>query len=383
MPDPYFGGEGPSRNGCIHCGGCMVGCRHNAKNTLVKNYLYLAEKWGAEVLAEAEVRDIRPLPAGQADGARYEIRYRSSTRLLFKPEFSVRARQVVVSAGALGTQRLLFRCREVTGSLPDLSPRLGDRVRTNSEAILGATSRSSEVDYSQGIAITSIFHADRTTTLEPVRYPKGSNLMRLLAGPLISTGSIPMRLLKSLWEIVRRPIDFLRVSVLPGWSEKSTILLVMQTEDNQVKMRLGRHLLTLFRRGLVSQTDEEKPIPTTIPIGHRITRQFAERTNGVPVGSFNEGLFNIPITAHILGGCPVGTDAQSGVVDANFEVHNYPGMYIIDGSVVPANPGVNPSLTITALAEYAMSRIPACPDREVRQPIGVQPALSISDKTPA
>jgi cholesterol oxidase len=375
VPDPFFGGAGPERNGCIHCGGCMVGCRHNAKNTLVKNYLYLAEKWGSEILAEAEVRDIRPLPGEQPDGARYEIHYRSSTRWLYKPGYVVRARQVIVAAGALGTLRLLFRCRDITGSLPGLSPRLGDRVRTNSEAILGATNRTDETDYSQGIAITSIFHADRTTTIEPVRYPKGSSLMRLLAGPLISTGSIPARILKSLWEIISRPIDFLRVSVLPGWAQRSTILLVMQTEDNRVKMRLGRHLLTLFRTGLVTTTDEEKPIPTTIPIGHQITRQFAERTNGIPVGSFNEGLFNIPITAHILGGCPVGTDAQNGVVAADFQVFNYPGLYVIDGSVVPANPGVNPSLTITALAEYALSNMPARADANIRPPIGVQQAI--------
>jgi cholesterol oxidase len=371
VPDPFFQGEGPVRNGCIHCGGCMVGCRYNAKNTLVKNYLYLAEKWGAEILSEAEVRDIRTLAGDQADGARYELAYRSSTAWLVKPEKTIRARNVILSAGALGTLRLLFRCRDITGSMPALSPRLGDQVRTNSEAILGATTRSDSTDFSKGIAITSIFHADRTTTIEPVRYPAGSDLMRLLAGPLLSSGSIAQRLLKSLAHILRHPIDFFRVTIKPGWAKSSTILLVMQTEDNRVKMRLGRHLTTLFRRGLVSETDQEKPIPTQIQVGHQVTREFAAKTDGIALGSFTENLFNVPITAHILGGCPVGLSAEEGVVDLNFEVFNYPGVHIIDGSVVPANPGVNPSLTITALAEYAAHKFPPKPGAPIRKPIGV------------
>ncbi len=358
-PDPFFGGQGPERRGCTHCGGCMVGCRHNAKNTLVKNYLYFAEKWGAEVRAEAEVRDIRPLPAGQPDGARYEVVYRSATAWLVRPERRVRARNVVVSAGTLGTLRLLFRCRDVTGSLPALSPRLGEVVRTNSESLLGSTARGTDTDYSQGIAITSFFKLDEVTSIEPVRYPAGSDLMRLLSGPLISSGSILARLARSAWEILTHAGDFLKVHVLPGWARRSTILLVMQTEDNYVRMRWGRSLFTLFRRGLVSETDPEKPIPTMIPLGHQAAREFARRTNGIPLGSFNESLFNIPITAHILGGCRFGRDASEGVVDLDCQVHGYPGLYVVDGSIVPANPGVNPSLTITALAEYAMSRVPA------------------------
>jgi cholesterol oxidase len=302
VPDPFFDGEGPSRNGCIFCGGCMVGCRYNAKNTLVKNYLYLAEKWGTAVQPEVEVRDIRPLPQGTPDGARYEIEYRSSTAWLLKPRRVVRARNVIVSAGALGSLRLLLRCRDVTRSLPALSALLGDMVRTNSEAILGSTNRTLDTDFSQGIAITSIFNADRVTTIEPVRYPAGSDLMRLLAGPLISHGSIPARILRSIWEIVTHPRDFLKVHVLPGWAKRSTIVLVMQTEDNRVKMRLGRHLLTGFRKGLVSTRDQEKPIPTQIQVGHQVTRDFSQKTGGIPLGSFNEGLFNIPMTAHILGG---------------------------------------------------------------------------------
>ncbi|MBI4772045.1 MAG: GMC family oxidoreductase, partial [Chloroflexi bacterium] len=270
----------------------------------------------------------------------------------------VRARNVVLSAGALGTLRLLFRCRDITHSLPDISPRLGEMVRTNSEALLEVTNRSSRTDYSQGIAITSIFHPDEVTAVEPVRYPAGSSLMRFLGAPMIAAGeAILARWAKSAAEIVLHPIDFLRAYVLPGWAQRTTILLVMQTEDNRVRLRLGRDLFTLFARNLVSQPDVEHGLPAKIEIGHRVTRAFARKTGGIPLGSVNEGLLNIPITAHILGGCPFGADAQSGVLDLNCQIHNYPGLYVVDGSVIPANPGVNPSLTITAFAEYAMSRI--------------------------
>lgn len=358
VPDPYFGGEGPARSGCIHCGGCMVGCQHNAKNTLVKNYLYFAEKRGAEVWAETEVRDVKPLPAPQADGARYEVKMWRSTAHLPHRTWNVRARNVIFSAGALGTLRLLFRCREETRSLANISPCLGTRVRTNSESLLGAINRDTRIDYSQGIAITSIFNADAVTTIEPVRYPAGSSLMRYLAGPMIDGGSLFRRLVKSVVEIVTHPADFARAHVLPGWAERTTILLVMQHEDNSIRLKRGRSLFTFFLKNLVSEADAEKSIPTKIDVGHQVTRTFGKKTNGLALGSVNEGLFNIPITAHILGGCPFGQDAHDGVVDANCQIHNYPGLYVIDGSIVPGNPGVNPSLTITAMAEYAMSRIP-------------------------
>ncbi len=358
-PDPYFGGAGPARRGCIQCGGCMVGCRHNAKNTLAKNYLYFAEKWGAQVWPECEVRDVRPLPEGQPDGARYEIIYRSATAWLFRPARRVRARNVVFSAGTLGTLRLLFRCRDLTRALPNLSARLGEMVRTNNESLLGVTNRSRETDYSEGIAITSIFQADAVTAIEPVRYSAGSDLMRFLGSPLIESGGFAARLLKSVALILIHFGDFLRTHLVSGWARRTTILLVMQTEDNRMRLRVGRDLFTLWRRGLVSQPDTEHRIPTKIEIGHRVTRAFAEKTNGIAAGTVNEGLFNIPMTAHILGGCPFGKDAREGVIDLDCQAHNYPGLYVVDGSIVPANPGVNPSLTITALAEYAMSCVPS------------------------
>ena len=373
VADPYFNGEGPERRTCIHCGGCMVGCRYNAKNTLVKNYLYLAEKWGAEVWAECEARDVRPLAPGQSDGARYEVVYRRSTAWLAKPEKMIRTRNVVFSAGTLGTLSLLFRCRDETKSLPKISPRLGDWVRTNSEALLGVTSREKKIDYSKGIAITSIFQADAVTAIEPVRYSVGSSFMRYLAAPLIEKGKTPLvRFSLSLLQILAHPIDFLRTHVLPGWAQRTTILLVMQTEDNYIRLRLGRSLFTLWRRKLVSQPAADRKLPGKIDIGHWVTREYARMTNSVPAGTINEGLLNVPMTAHILGGCPFGANDQEGVIDLNCEIHHYPGLYVVDGSIMPGNPGVNPSLTITALAEYAMSRIPNKPGAPTRPPIGVE-----------
>jgi cholesterol oxidase len=359
VPDPYFNGEGPPRRGCTHCGACMVGCRGNAKNSLVKNYLYFAEKRGADIRPEAEVVDIRPLPLEQADGARYEVVYRRSTAWLRKPKRRVRARNVILSAGVLGTVKLLFLCRDVTRSLPNLSPRLGHMVRTNSEALLGGMSHNKKVDYSKGIAITSIFRGDEVTSIEPVRFPDGSSLLRILVGPLLDrSGTTPVRLVKTLWEFLRHPLDYLSVYVLPGWAYRTTILLVMQTVDNCMRLRLGRSLFTLFRRGLVSELDVEQAIPSRIDIGHRITRHFAAKTNAIAGASISESLLDMEMTAHPMGGCPFGRDAKEGVIGLDCQVHNYPGLYVVDGSIIPANPGVNPSLTITALAEYAMSQVP-------------------------
>ena len=372
VPDPYFGGEGPDRTGCTHCGGCMVGCRYGSKNTLVKNYLYLAEKWGTQVWPETEVRDVRPLPPNQPDGARYEVVYRRTTAWLSNADRVVRARNVIFSAGALGTLRLLFRCRDVTRSLPKISQQLGNMVRTNSEALLGSSARSLKTNYSEGIAITSIFHADEVTTIEPVRYPAGSGLMRFLTGPLIETGGRGMaRFYKTAVQVISRPRDFALTHVLSGWAQRTTIILVMQTEDNRIRLRLGRSIFTAWRKNLVSRPDGDHAIPGKIAIGHQVTRQFASKTNGIPAGSLNEGLLNIPMTAHILGGAPFGVSDQDGVIDLNCEIHNYPGLFIVDGSIMPANPGVNPSLTIAALAEYAMSCVSEKAGAKVRPPIGV------------
>jgi cholesterol oxidase len=366
VPDPYFGGAGPERAGCKHCGGCMVGCRYNAKNTLPKNYLYFAEKNGAQIISGSEVVDIRPLsidaqhltnPISPSSG--YEVVYRSSTRLFKGPRTRVHARNVVLAGGVMGTLNLLLRLRDVTRSLPELSLRLGDMVRTNSEALLGAVARKSDINYSKGVAISSIYNHDPITRIEPVRYPDGSSLMRFLAAPLIDTDvSIPVRILRFLGWAFTHPLDFARAMFLPGWAHNVTILLVMQHADNRMRFRMGRSFFTLFRRGMVAMPEPGYEIHAQVKGSHELTREFAKRTNGIALGSIGENLLNLPTTAHILGGAPIGSDASLGVVDGNFEIHNYPGMYIIDGSIMPANPGVNPSLTITALAEYAMSKVP-------------------------
>jgi cholesterol oxidase len=354
VADPYFNGDGPARAGCKHCGGCMVGCRHNAKNTLPKNYLYFAEKNGAKVVSEAEVTDVRP---STFDNSRYEVTYRSSTSPL-KHRHSVYAKNVIFSAGVMGTMKLLLNLRDVKKSLPKLSGKLGHMVRTNSEALLGSLARESDVNYSEGVAISSIYNHDEITRVEPVRYPDGSSLMRFLATPLIDTDvSVPVRILKFLGWALRHPLDFAKALILPGWAHNVTILLVMQHADNRMRFRIGRSGFTLFRRSLVADEEPGYKIHAQVKGSHELTRDFAKRTNGVALGSLGENLLGLPTTAHILGGAPMGRNAEESVVNENFEVHNYDGLYIIDGSIVPANPGVNPSLTITALAEYAMSKI--------------------------
>ena len=353
VPDPYFGGQGPARAGCNHCGGCLVGCRFNAKNTLVKNYLYFAEKNGAQVLPEVTVTDIQ---VSNLDDERYKVIFKSTTHP-FQKQQSVRARNVIVAAGALGTMELLFRCRDITRSLPKISLKLGDNVRTNSENITGVTSRDKSVDYSKGIAISSIFQADEVTRVEPVRFADGSSFNRILTAPHVSGGSAAHRFLRTIGKIIRHPIDFLYAKFFSPWARYTTILLIMQVEENLTNIRLGRNLFTLFRRGLVIRHHSSNPPPKQIPIGNFITRRLAQKVNGITQAAFTDSLLSFPTTAHLMGGVPFGKNDHEGVIDLNFQVFQYPGLYVIDGSVMPANPGVNPSLTITALAEYAMSKI--------------------------
>lgn len=358
VPDPFFDGEGPARAGCKHCGGCMVGCRHNAKNTLPKNYLYFAEKNGAQVRPEVEVTDVTPLAVDDAgENARYEIHYQDSTKL-FKQKGSIHARNVIFSAGVMGTMKLLLNLRDVKRSLPKLSGRLGTMVRTNSEGLLGSVARKSDINYSEGVSISSIYNHDEITRIEPVRYPDGSSLMRFLAAPLIDNNvSVPLRILNFLGWALTHPIDFAKALFLPGWAHNVTILLVMQHADNRMRFRIGRSFFTLFRTGMVAEEEPGYEINAQVKGSHEVTKEFAKRINGVALGSVGENLLNLPTTAHILGGAPMGKNAEEGVVDENFELHNYKGLYVIDGSIMPANPGVNPSLTITALAEYAMSKV--------------------------
>lgn len=360
VPDPYFGGEGPERAGCIYCGGCMVGCRYNAKNTLDKNYLYFAEKYGAEVRPESNVTNILSLDGKQPENARYGIVYEKSTGWPSKRKKIVYARNVVVSAGVLGTVTLLLRCRDETKTLPNLSPRLGEKIRGNSEALIGSTARKGKLDYSQGVAISSHFWADGVTSVEPVRFPRGSSFIRTIALPIVRLeGKFISKVVALVREFFRRPFDFIKVGILPDWARDTTILLVMQTEENRMKFKLGRSLFTLFRRGLVSERDKELPIPNVIQAGRHVLERFAQKSDGIAAASVNDVLLRTPTTAHALGGCSIGRDNSTGVVDINHQAFNYPGLYVVDASVIPGNLGVNPSLTITAMAERAMSRIPS------------------------
>jgi cholesterol oxidase len=364
----------------------MVGCKYNAKNTLDKNYLYFAEKNGARVLAEANVLDIRPLYDAQPDSARYELVCERTTDWLLKRKKRIRARNVIVSAGVLGTVNLLLRCRDETGSLPLLSPRLGVRVRSNSEAFSGATARTGEVDYSEGVAITSHFWIDDVTSVEPVRYPRGSSFIRNLTVPLVDLGGTAwQRMGRFLLYGLKNPYDFLKARILPDWARDTTILMIMQTVENRLNLKRGRNLFTLYRKGLVTEQDSHLPIPTIIQAGRYVVKRFTELSDGIAMGSIQELLLDIPTTAHILGGCNIGADAQAGVVNVKHEVFQYPGLYVVDGSVIPANLGVNPSLTITALAERAMSYIPAreaaAETRPLTRPASLSAPAPVTNKT--
>jgi cholesterol oxidase len=356
VPDPYFDGDGPARTGCHFCGGCMVGCRHNAKNTLDRNYLHLAEQRGAQLFPETKAVLLREL-----DGGGYAIDTVRSTRWFRRGRRTFRARQVVLAAGVLGTLDLLFRCRE-KGTLPRLSPALGSRVRTNSETLTGATARGSDIDYSEGIAITSSVFPDEVTHVEPVRYPRGSDLLSFLATLQTPISHPLVRPFRWLFEVFRRPVDFLRVLWPFGWARKSVILLVMQTLDNSIRVFRKRRWWWPFRRALVSQKEQARErVPATIPVAQPLTRELARRMGGVPQNTINEVFLNVGITAHILGGCPIGESAETGVIDRDNRVFGHPGLYVCDGSMIPANLGVNPSLTIAAMTERAMSGIPARP----------------------
>ncbi|MCG8518157.1 MAG: GMC family oxidoreductase [Pseudomonadales bacterium] len=357
-PDPYFDGEGPSRNSCIGCGGCMVGCRYNAKNTLDKNYLYLAERLGAEVRAETRVVDVRPL-AGCEDGAQgYQIETRATFDRRQEPT-RITAANVVFAASSLGTQELLFSLKD-RGSLPNISDDLGKRVRTNSESILGVRYPGSQEDLSQGVAIGSGIYIDAHTHIEAVRYPKGSNLLSSLLTVLTGGRPGPSRALVWLWAIlkllVRRPLDGLRSLVPYRFASETVIFLVMQTIDGHINMRWRRPWFWPFRKTLSSHGD---PIPTFIPEANSFTEKAARATGGIGLSSLSEILFNVPMTAHCMGGCAMAKSPEEGVIDARNRVFNYQNLYVVDGSMLSANLGVNPSLTITALAERAMSFIPA------------------------
>ena len=355
VADPFFGGEGPDRTGCHLCGRCMIGCVHGAKNTLVKNYLYFAEKLGARVMPERTVVDIRPL--GAADGSDgYEVESVRSGAWLRKERRVQRARGVVVSAGPLGTNKLLQRCR-LGGSLPRISARMGELVRTNSESILTVTV---PVDYHEDltkrVAITSSIYPDPNTHIETVTYGDGGDSMRILYTLLTGDGTRLTRPLKLLAQILRHPRRLGHVLFAKHWSRRTIIILVMQTLDNAIALRPRKGPFGSF--WLQTEQDPERPNPTFIPAANKAAEWFAQRTGGIAQSALTEAMFNIPTTAHILGGAVIAPDPSQGVIDSAQRVFGYENLLVCDGSAIPANVGVNPSLTITALAEHAMSSIP-------------------------
>ncbi|GAB3836905.1 GMC oxidoreductase [Kribbella italica] len=370
VEDPYFGGAGPRRSGCIDCGECMTGCRHNAKNTLTKNYLYLAEKAGAEVFPMTTVTSVEPLPGG---GYAIETR-RTSNRKLTR-RFT--AEQVVFAASALGTAKLLHRLRD-EGKLPKVSDRIGVLTRTNSESLLGAIAGDRSVDYSRGVAITSSFHPDEITHIEPVRYGKGSNAMSLLQTVLTDGDGNTPRWRTWLRELGVQRKNIRRLYDLKHWSERTVIALVMQTADNSIttfgkRDRFGRWRLT-------SKQGHGAPNPSWIPVANQVVRRMATIMRGTPGGTIGEP-FNVPMTAHFIGGCAIGDSAATGVVDAYQRVYGYDGLHIVDGSAISANLGVNPSLTITAQAERALAFWPNKGQADPRPAVGT-PYERVAPVTP-
>ncbi len=364
VADPYFGGAGPDRNTCVACGDCMVGCKYNAKNTLVKNYLYLAEQRGAKVMPLTTVTRVAP---GAQGGYDIDLKFTKARRATSASTRTITAEQVVFAAAAIGTQKLLHRMK-AEGHLPKLSERLGFLSRTNSESILGAIAPDSTIDYSYGIAITSSFHPDADTHVEPVRYGKGSNLMAMLQTVLTDGDGPGARWQTWLKEIWNERKNVANLYDLKHWSERTVVALVMQTLDNSITTYPKRIPGTKKWR-LTSRQGHGEPNPTWIPVANKVVRKMAAIMGGTAGGSIGEP-FNMPMTAHFIGGCAIGASPESGVVDAYQRVYGYDGLHVADGSAISANLGVNPSLTITAQAERAMSFWPNKGEHDPRPAVG-------------
>ena len=343
VPDPYFEGKGPDRTGCIHCGECMTGCRRNAKNTLDKNYLYLAQQLGAEILAEHEVFDVKPID--NQDGSEgYTVHFKSG-----KTKKRVHTKGVIFAGGVMGTIPLLLKIKDK--SLPNLSNKIGCHVSTNNEALINITSKDSTQDFTKGIAIGSILHTDENSHLEPTRYGHGSGFFKTMMLPMAYGSNIFSRFFKMLWQIIKAPLSFIKILFDKEFSSKTTILLFMQTVNSTIRIKRGK--ITPMKTVLESG---KKP-SAFIPEAKSLAQKYSKIVNGKAMVSFAETLFGIPTTAHILGGAVMGKTKEDGVINANSEVFGYKNMLICDGSMISANPGVNPSLSIAAITERSMSKI--------------------------
>jgi cholesterol oxidase len=382
VADPFFGGEGPARKTCLNCGECMSGCRHNAKNTLVKNYLYLAEKRGAKVLPMTTVTRISPHEGGGYDVV---VKHTKALRATAASTRTLTAEHVVMAAASLGTQKLLHRMKD-EGHLPGLSDRLGYLSRTNSESILGAIApRSNTTDFTRGVAITSSFHPDADTHIEPVRYGRGFNTMAMLQTVLTDGDGDEPRWrtwLREMWtqrRNIRELYDF------KHWSERAVIALVMQSLDNSITTYGKRSRLLGWR--MTSRQGHGAPNPTWIPVANEAVRRIADHLGGGTAGGNIGEPFGMPLTAHFIGGCAIGESAETGVIDPYQRVFGHPGLHVADGSAVTANLGVNPSLTITAQAERAMAFWPNKGEADPRPALGdgyvrVAPIAPVSPVVP-
>ena len=351
VKDPYFNGKGPDRTGCTFCGACMTGCRVGAKNTLDRNYLYLAEQLGAQVIAETEVHHVAPRKEGG-----YRVDVAPSLQRGEASHFT--ADKVIFAGGVMGTIPLLLAMRE--SGLPDLSARVGDAVRTNSESLCAVVVPDASVNLSKGVAITSILHTDEHSHIEPVRYAAGSGFFRTLMLPQSSGATALTRMAGAVRGVLRSPAKWAKAYAVSDFARQSQVLLYMRTLEGTLSMRLGRGLHTGFRRGLVTQLDDPQNAPRSdMPEALDLAERFAHKVGGVAATLLTETVLGVPSTAHILGGAGMGDHAGNGVIDSQHRVFGYDGLYVIDGSAVSANPGVNPSLTITALAERAMSFFPS------------------------
>ena len=347
--DPYFEGEGPERTGCNYCGACMTGCRNNSKNTLDKNYLYLAQKLGAEILAEHEVYDVRPIH--EEDGTSgYEVAIKTSTKLISK-RTKIKSKGVIFSGGVLGTVKLLLKLK--ISSLPNISNRLGHNIRTNNETLVSISSLDKDKNYSKGVAIGSILDTDENSHLEVVRYSEGSNSWKFLHLPYVTGSNIFSRLAMVIVAFIKSPLNYFKIYFMNSWAKKTVVLLFMQSLDSTLRFKR-----TVF--GLMSSrlSTGKKPTPF-IKESIKLINEYAKAVNGVSTSFALETIAGIPSTAHILGGAVMGENPSEGVIDKNNKVFGYKNLYVIDGAMISANPGVNPSLSITAIAERAMDQIPA------------------------
>ena len=347
VKDPYFNGEGPDRAGCTFCGACMTGCRENAKNTLDKNYLYLAEKKGVDILVEKEVVDVKAL--GENGKGGYEVIYQGSTSFL-KTKKSINAGAVIFAGGVLGSVKLLLNLQK--SSLPQLSTHLGQDIRTNNESLIGIINDKNKKDFSEGVAIGSILHTDENSHLEVVRYGKGSSFWRFSFVPLAYGSTLLKRVFTLIKNFFKMPFRLTKIAMQWNFTTKNSILLFMQTLDSTLQFKSKG-------KGMRSVVNGDDAPTSFIPEAETLARNYAKNVDGEPFIISTEAILGIPTTAHILGGCVMGENENSGVIDKDHKVFNYENLWIIDGSAVSANPGVNPSLTITALAERAMEKIPS------------------------